>query len=149
MLKLLIMFYMFGLYVSFCYVYLRHRYYFQGLLGKVTHVKHSKSILSIHRSIYGRVAPMYRKEYFGYQYFVLPDLDNKLLHPHHRLRVYGLVRPYSECLLLYKGDTVKTVISLDDNRYGDMVLEEFRKTYRNVIIIISGGVLLWQTGLWF
>lgn len=149
MLKLLAVLYMFGLYVSFAYIYLCHRYYFHGLFGKIKHIKYDESILAMHRSVFVKVAPMYRKEYFGYQYFVLPELDNRILHPHRKLRVYGLIRPYSECLVLYKGDTVKTIVCLDDKRYGDKVLEHFRKTFRNVIIMISGGVILWQINLSF
>lgn len=149
MLILIVMFYIFGLYVSALYIYIKHKYYLKSLFSRTRHIEHSSDILSRHRSLHARVAPMYRKEYFGYEYFVLPDLNNKILYPDHKLRVYGVVRPYCDCLVWYKGDTVKTVVCLDDKRYGDNVLEEFRKTYRNIIILISGGVLLWFISLGF
>lgn len=139
--------YTYGLYLSVFCVLFKHRFYFQTLLTKDNCEIKNSTRNFIHRNVYTRVIPMYRKEYFGYEYFVLPDFDNLILNPHHRFRVYGIIHLCSECLILYKNDIAKTIISLDDKRYSEEVLEDLRVYYRNILLILNGGVILWQISL--
>lgn len=132
-----------ALYISILRIYIRHRFYFNLLLIKDKSYEKDKSFTR-YRSLQTRIAPMYRKEYFGYEYLVLSEHNNDILYPYEYMRVYGIIRPYSNCLVFYKGDVVKTVISLDDKRYADILLEEFRKDYKTILIVLNGGVLFWK-----
>lgn len=139
-----------GLYISFIITYIRHFHFcyllFRGFpkrgLGK------HESLLS--RVGYARLGPAYRESYFGYEGFgVMIDEKVVMLKPDHYLRVYGIVRPWSLCMLLYKHDTIKTVIVVDEIRYANKVMAFFERTFTCVLIIIYGGVILWQTCLKF
>lgn len=141
MLQQLCILYILGFYVSAFYTIIKHRHYFGALLRR-THSFNSS--YKVHRCSFVRPVPMYRKEYFGYEYFVLADFENCVLLPDEKMRIFGILRQYNECLMVYKKDTVKTIIVLGDTRYVTIVLEGWRKVYRNILVFITGGVILWQ-----
>lgn len=128
-------------YLTVCQMYVKHMYFINLLL------KINPGYLIGWRIKYVVLNPMYRVEYFGYNYFLLSEENNFILHPTNKMRVYGIVRPYSKCLILYRKDRVKTIINLKEVRYADDLSEEFRKRFRKGIYILIGGVLIWQVYL--
>lgn len=136
----------FGFYTAIFITFIKHRYYFITLFSKESKFK----VKSKHyRCICTRVFPMYREEYFGYLYIVLSKYNNTILYPTNHFRVYGVIHPNSECLVVYRNNYVRSVICLKDIRYADIVLEDLRNNYKRILILIIGGVLLCQMYLWF
>lgn len=140
MLKLICVLYVFGFYLSILITYLKHRHYLNILFYK-------RGLFNKDKFIYTQVIPDYRISYFGYVGFMLPKVNLKLLTPNKYLRVFGLIHPNSKCMILYKNNVANSIIVVDDLRYGDGVMEFLRITYRNILIIINGGVLAWQVYL--
>lgn len=148
MLELVCVIHVIEFYITISIIMIKHIYYFRTLCGKVEE-KLISSRLPVHRCIFARVMPMYREEYFGYKYFVLPDYSEEVFFPDYHFRVYGVVKAYSECIVLYKRDVIKCIVCLSDKRFIDALEDEFRKLFRNIIIIIDGSVILWQLCLKF
>lgn len=92
---------------------------------------------------------MYRETYFGYEYFVLPEFDNSVLRPDNKMRTYGVVHPYRECLLNVKDNKVKTIIALEEKQFGEYIEKNFALLYRNILLIITGGFILCKICLWY
>lgn len=144
MIKLLCILNIYCLYLSAIIVCYKYRHYVYVFLRKARSYNENNVPYSIHGCIYAKVIPVYRKEYFGYESFCLPELGNKPLIPDRKMRTYGIIRQYTECLLIVKDDYVKTIVALDDKRYGISLEEDIRKLYKIFTLISIGGILLWQ-----
>ena len=146
MLKITMIMCILGFYTAILYTTIKHRFYLQTLFSKESEFT-TKS--RFYRCVYTRVLPIYKEEYFGYNSIVLYKYDNYVLYPTNHFRVYGVIHPNSECLIIYKRNLVRSVICLKDIRYADIVLEDLRNNYKRILILIIGGVLLCQMYLWF
>jgi hypothetical protein len=129
-------------------IFFKHPHYLKLLFSKESEEFKEDSV--VHKIICTTVAPTYREEYFGYRYFVLPVYGFKTMMIDSKFRVYGVVRLNNECLILYKGDVIKTMICLDDKRHSEVILEDLRIIYRNILLVaLTGGVIFWQVYLKF
>lgn len=146
MIVLFCVLYIISFYLSVCYVYIQNIHYFKLLLIKESRLNKISKSKNGCLYLYVTVLPIYREAYFGYNAFVLSSHENKIFFPDEYMKVYGLVKVNSKCLVQVKGDRVKTIIVLKDQSFMESLIKKFREIFRNILIVnLIGGLCLCLT----
>ena len=93
------------------------------------------------------ISPIFRLYYYGYNGFIFNDKNGnpKFIKADPYLRIMGHVDCERLCCFDVKDDMVKYIVVLNNsNPYVDTLELFIIKTFRLVVIINIGGVLLWN-----